>query len=189
MQQATRHVTRFRAFATRAKKKWIYAFNIVPLKCLSKQDLVAQPSVVTDMPYNESHMKGGEVKSTQFFYDMNAPMDDKNRKRKCEKNDQKGAKRPPPQPTGPCWFCLSSPEVEKHLVVSIGDHAYLALPKGPLNENHLLILPIAHHRCALELPEEVAEKLKSSNLVSEKCSRKMDWPQFFSRGTTNHITC
>ena len=32
------------------------------------------------------------------------------------------------------------PEVEKHLVVSIGEHAYLALPKGQLNENHLLIL-------------------------------------------------
>lgn len=26
------------------------------------------------------------------------------------------------QPTGPCWFCLASPEVEKHLVVSIGTH-------------------------------------------------------------------
>jgi len=24
------------------------------------------------------------------------------------------------QPTGPCWFCLASPEVEKHLVVSVG---------------------------------------------------------------------
>ena len=22
---------------------------------------------------------------------------------------------------GPCWFCLGSPEVEKHLVVSVGD--------------------------------------------------------------------
>ena len=30
--------------------------------------------------------------------------------------------RPPPQPRGPCWFCLSSPEVEKHLIVSIGNH-------------------------------------------------------------------
>lgn len=26
------------------------------------------------------------------------------------------------QPTGPCWFCLASPEVEKHLVISIGTH-------------------------------------------------------------------
>ena len=55
---------------------------------------------------------------------------------------------------------LSSPEVEKHLVVSIGEHAYLALPKGPLNEDHLLILPIAHHRCTLELPEEVSQEIE-----------------------------
>ena len=26
------------------------------------------------------------------------------------------------QPPGPCWFCLASPEVEKHLVVNIGTH-------------------------------------------------------------------
>lgn len=26
------------------------------------------------------------------------------------------------QPTGPCWFCLASPQVEKHLVISIGSH-------------------------------------------------------------------
>lgn len=112
-------------------------------------------------------------------------MDDKGRKRKGQLDGGSRAKRPPPQPTGPCWFCkrsffvefflganffslflgLSSPEVEKHLVSSIGEHAYLALPKGPLNDNHLLILPIAHHRCALELPDEVAneiDKFKSS---------------------------
>ena len=60
MQGAQRHVTRFISMAdvgNKEKKKWIYAFNIVPLKCLDKSDLVAQPSVVTDMPYNESHMK------------------------------------------------------------------------------------------------------------------------------------
>jgi len=27
------------------------------------------------------------------------------------------------QPSGPCWFCLASPEVEKHLVVSVGTQA------------------------------------------------------------------
>ena len=64
---------------------------------------------------------------------------------------------------------LSSAEVEKHLVVSVGEHAYLALPKGPLNDNHLLILPIAHHRCALELPEEVAEEIEKF----KSCLRKM----------------
>ena len=63
MAQVQRHVTRFISLAdvgNKENKKWIYAFNIVPLKCLSKSDLVAQPAVVTDMPYNESHMKVGE---------------------------------------------------------------------------------------------------------------------------------
>ncbi|XP_032360999.1 CWF19-like protein 1 isoform X2 [Etheostoma spectabile] len=38
--------------------------------------------------------------------------------------------RRPPQASGPCWFCLASPQVEKHLVISIGTHCYLALAKG-----------------------------------------------------------
>ena len=29
--------------------------------------------------------------------------------------------RRPPVPKGPCWFCLGSPEVDKHLVVSVGE--------------------------------------------------------------------
>lgn len=31
------------------------------------------------------------------------------------------------QPSGPCWFCLGSPEVEKHLVISVGEHVSVAL--------------------------------------------------------------
>ena len=67
---------------------------------------------------------------------------------------------------------LSSAEVEKHLVVSVGDHTYLALPKGQLNDNHLLILPIAHHRCALELPEEVAEEIEKFQTSLRKMFKK-----------------
>ena len=33
----------------------------------------------------------------------------------------------PPAPKGPCWFCLGSPEVEKHLVVTIGEHVRFRL--------------------------------------------------------------
>lgn len=29
-----------------------------------------------------------------------------------------------------CWFCLASPSVEKHLIIAVGNHAYLALAKG-----------------------------------------------------------
>lgn len=44
----------------------------------------------------------------------------------------------------PCWFCLSSPEVEKHLILAIGEFCYLSLAKGGLLDEHFLILPIEH---------------------------------------------
>lgn len=44
----------------------------------------------------------------------------------------------------PCWFCLSSPNVEKHLIISIGEHCYLTLAKGGLSDEHFLIIPIEH---------------------------------------------
>lgn len=28
----------------------------------------------------------------------------------------------PPAPRGPCWFCLGSSQVEKHLVITVGNH-------------------------------------------------------------------
>jgi len=44
------------------------------------------------------------------------------------------------QPSGPCWFCLASPEVEKHLVVSIGTQVcYLVMFIGLHREKFLII--------------------------------------------------
>jgi hypothetical protein len=68
---------------------------------------------------------------------------------------------------GPCWFCLKSPEgnnenmsidnlffflkkfrsfskVEKHLIIAVGDEAYVAMAKGGLVEDHLLIVAVEH---------------------------------------------
>jgi hypothetical protein len=41
-----------------------------------------------------------------------------------------------------CWFCLASPNLESHLVVSIGTELYLAMPKGAMVDDHVLIVPI-----------------------------------------------
>lgn len=43
-----------------------------------------------------------------------------------------------------CWFCLDNDQVEDHLVISIGDESYLALPKGGLVPDHLLIISLDH---------------------------------------------
>lgn len=47
------------------------------------------------------------------------------------------ASRPPRDPNAKCWFCLGSADVEKHLISSIGTGAYLAMPKGAINEGHV----------------------------------------------------
>ena len=43
-----------------------------------------------------------------------------------------------------CWFCLASPTCEKHLIVSLSNHSYIAMAKGPVNNYHALIVTINH---------------------------------------------
>lgn len=50
-----------------------------------------------------------------------------------------------------CWFCFNNPNVkirrmievkiERHLIFCVREHFYAALPKGPVNDQHLLIIP------------------------------------------------
>nr|GMC65427.1 zinc finger CCCH domain-containing protein 64 isoform X1 [Ipomoea batatas] len=59
-----------------------------------------------------------------------------------------------------CWFCMSSPNVESHLITSVGEYYYCALAKGPLVPDHVLILPIEHEPNTLSLPSECEEELE-----------------------------
>jgi hypothetical protein len=60
-----------------------------------------------------------------------------------------------------CWFCLSNPNLAKHLITAVGNECYVTLPKGQLiptgpnaksktslpatpGGGHVLIVPIAH---------------------------------------------
>lgn len=36
-----------------------------------------------------------------------------------------------------CWFCLSNPQVAKHLIASIGSETYVSLPKGQLPDTEV----------------------------------------------------
>ncbi|XP_057969244.1 zinc finger CCCH domain-containing protein 64 isoform X2 [Malania oleifera] len=63
--------------------------------------------------------------------------------------------------SGKCWFCLSSPNVESHLIISIGESFYCALAKGPLVQDHVLIVPVEHLPNSLSLPPECDIELGS----------------------------
>jgi len=44
-----------------------------------------------------------------------------------------------------CWFCYDNSNIAKHLIVSLGEHVYLALPaKQRLVPGHCLIVPLKH---------------------------------------------
>lgn len=44
--------------------------------------------------------------------------------------------------------------MESHLIVTVGESCYCALPKGPLVDDHVLIIPIEHLPNTLCVPVE-----------------------------------
>ncbi|XP_063073930.1 CWF19-like protein 1 [Engraulis encrasicolus] len=219
LQESAQHTSRFIALATvnnPAKKKYLYAFNIVPMKHMNPAELVKQPEDVTENPYRKALQEARrnaptEEPASQFFFDLGKKKPQhqrqhqhhnqqrhqgqghqghqgqghqgqggqdqgqwQGRKRPSDADqfpgDQQHPKQPrkPPQPTGPCWFCLASPEVEKHLVVSIGTHCYMAVAKGCLTPDHLLLLPIGHYQSVVELAGEVVEELEKYKAAVRK---------------------
>uniref|UniRef100_A0A665UFH8 CWF19-like protein 1 n=1 Tax=Echeneis naucrates TaxID=173247 RepID=A0A665UFH8_ECHNA len=188
LQENAQHVSRFIALATvnnPAKKKYLYAFNIIPMKTMNPTELVKQPQDVTENPYRRSSkdkteaLKMEEEEPNQFFFDLSgkqgAGARGRGRKRHSDRDGRgrdgqhdgdrhhQGQPKQPrrhPQPSGPCWFCLASPQVEKHLVISIGTHCYLALAKGGLTPHHMLILPIGHYQSVVDLSSEVVEEME-----------------------------
>uniref|UniRef100_H2SMS2 CWF19-like protein 1 n=1 Tax=Takifugu rubripes TaxID=31033 RepID=H2SMS2_TAKRU len=145
LQEKAHHVTRFIALATvnnPAKKKYLYAFNIVPMKVMDPSELVKQPQDVTENPFARSAKDDTNRQKTSFSLAAEEVREERS------------------QPSGPCWFCLASPQVEKHLVISIGTHCYLAMAKGGLTPRHVLILPIGHYQSVVDLSSEVVQEME-----------------------------
>ncbi|KAK7038075.1 nuclear protein [Favolaschia claudopus] len=81
--------------------------------------------------------------------------------------------RGPPKEIAPdeCWFCLSNPNLAKHLIVAIGAECYVTLPKGQIiptqsqagdnssmvpGGGHILIVPITHYPTYSTIPEDLS---------------------------------
>lgn len=199
--ESARPVTRFIGLAkvgNPEKLKWLYAFNITPGMHCTEAELNLQPADVTECPYSEAHLvnlssqaKSQSSGAAQFFYNMNADFNDdgRGRKRKGGGDREFERKRMPPKPTGPCWFCLASPEVEKHLVVSVGEHVYLALAKGGLVPEHLLILPITHFQSTSDLDGDSRQEVeKFKGALRKMFKNKGKCIVFFERNyRTQHM--
>lgn len=67
--------------------------------------------------------------------------------------------KPKKQPVPSCWFCLSSPKCEERLIVEVYQHWYVAVPKGQMTDQHLMVVPIVHVGSREDYRTEVREEL------------------------------
>ncbi|XP_030766494.1 CWF19-like protein 1 homolog [Sitophilus oryzae] len=172
------------------KDKWLYALNLTPMEKMKIAELLQKTTDETPCPFNFFDLEGKIFKSKkrknpghqQYFYDMNAPMDDQKKKSK-----QKKARIEFDQDK--CWFCLASPTFDKHLVISIGEFCYLALTKGGIVEEHFMISPLTHFQsslaCTVEIQKEMAKFKKA---LRKFYARNENVPVFFERNyKTSHM--
>ena len=170
--EPAQHTTRFIGLSpvgNQEKEKWVYAFNLVPMRKMKKDELTVQPPNASEFPYMEIlqeyilKKQSEESKKTdnQFFFDTNASYDEEEernpRKRKNNFDDERVVKQ---IPTDKCWFCLSNVKTERHLIVTVGEKVYCAMPKGPLTMDHVLILSVDHVQSMVSADENLRNEVK-----------------------------
>lgn len=121
------------------------------MKKLSREELTQQPPNVSEFPYMEiiteilakeavEASAAAKSNGAQYRFDHYAEDDNVGARERKRKHDFQGGGEK--RPAAPCWFCLSNVDAEKHLIVSIGSSCYAAMPKGPLTDDHVLVLTI-----------------------------------------------
>nr|VZI06197.1 unnamed protein product [Spirometra erinaceieuropaei] len=168
--------------------KYLYALKVTPVEKMPPSELLAQPPDATDNPYWDQLKKIArplpketEVQTEQYFYALPAKRSSKDHTNREEDGRRKSwklrkfadgtsggdtgdksthANNPQTRNTQDgCWFCLGNPQVAKHLVVTIATQAYLAMPRGPLVKDHLLILTVGHYQNWMACPVSVRKDI------------------------------
>lgn len=159
-----RPITRFISlapFGNASKEKWIYAFSLEP----SAEPPNTLPPGTTASPLSSNRKRKLDSQQNAFnavrFSNGDARGSHDNHRGKRSRH----ARRPDPDE---CYFCLSNPACETHMIGSIGNDAYLTIAKGPLTTRatfpsldfpgHLLIIPLHHSPTIAAIPGEEARE-------------------------------
>ncbi|KNB43884.1 hypothetical protein JH06_2165 [Blastocystis sp. subtype 4] len=126
-------------------RKWIHALNVTPRNQMKREDLCSIDVFFTPSPFET--LKRGQNET-------------EDRQKRMRSQDENPNYRFDLQRNNTCWFCLAAPNVEKQLIVSVSEGAYLAVPKGQLCPNHLLVIPVVHRQSSLQLPPEALEDVE-----------------------------
>jgi len=141
------------------KEKWLYGFVLSPV------DLVPANKInytVTESPFapdQSYYIEKFLPASKQFFYNTNTNSRYIREEPTRKKFGTQGMTSMININTDSCWFCLSSKNITKHMIVSIGNQIYIAGTKGPLVKEHLLIASINHYKSFAHLPIETENEI------------------------------
>ncbi len=135
------------------KLKHIYALNVIPVAQMRLTDLIQKSTDEVEVPYMKVDFSKFYEGRQQYFFNMDSS-EHENRKQGHQRKKFKQS-----MDLEKCWFCLSSETVDKSLIISIANSFYIAAPKGPLNQYHVLILSINHIQSASLLNAEDFEEL------------------------------
>ena len=139
-------VTRFEAlapFGNKSKEKWFYAFKYDP----NGPSTTALPPDATRTPFSSGRKRPAATDPTDGYkrYANGSAYTDERPKRSRKKDYNR---------LEHCFFCISSPTVQKHLITSMANESYLTTTRGPLPPPgwssdlnipcHLLIIPHTH---------------------------------------------
>ncbi|GFS28598.1 CWF19-like protein 1 [Trichonephila inaurata madagascariensis] len=158
------HITRFIGLSkvdNDKKLKWLYAFNITPACSMTSKKLMTSPGPVTACPYACPFSEDG---TNQNFFAMGSlyglkPPQSGNDRRGVKKKKHAGVLQEC------CCFCLTNPNIQRQLLLSIGNHSYLTLAKGGLVEDHLLIIPMEHVAASVNLSESAEKEVENYKLA------------------------
>lgn len=165
-------VTRFISLGQfESGEKWIYAFNINTTASESTKS-----SSLTSNPFTSSIPEPFTSSKKRQRDDSDLPP-----------SNSSASKRPQRRVVLPenCFFCLSNPKLESHMIISIGEHAYLTIAKGPLTRptkamnfsGHCLIIPV-QHIASIEPSTEGTSVIKSP-LYNEIMRYQVSLVKFF----------
>lgn len=150
-----RPVTRFLSlapFGNTTKQKWIYAFSLEP----SAPPPTNLPPDCTASPLTSGKKRKLDSQAdsyNSFRYAANGTGATHHERDHGRHKRQRNNQAPPPRPQD-CYFCLSNPNCETHMIASIGEDVYLTIAKGPLTmrstfpslgfPGHILLIPLQH---------------------------------------------
>jgi diadenosine tetraphosphate (Ap4A) HIT family hydrolase len=96
-----------------------------------------------------------------------------------------------------CWFCLASESCEKHLITGVFNSCYAAMPKGPVHQGHVLLIPVQHSSQGALYDPIISDEMDSIKAkLREHAARVYDMDLFVferaiqtKRGYHTHVQC